>query len=491
MVDLLALQGTLKGKPYVLITKIDLITLIVYNKIQTSYEREKIVFDRLQREKYSTDHANCTLTLRFKQIQNELDNLKQEGAKKHSSSVDPVLPQHASMLEDRKNKLTDKIMSLKTQNTELAARSRKLETETKKIKSSFEDQNLELENLKKKYKQEVALRTNNDKIHIQHKNELQQVIKEKEDMSRNFEATLHLSKTETEEKDKEKAELIKDKGKLEKEIDTLKLRLLEEGPDMTLNQHSQVTKESIKRAQVLVHYEDFLQQKKSQISFLSHVEMDNTVTVVIVHGFFTESSDLIRSGTCGVSLNNYCTTQTIFFLQICRGDVAECPSMSEWLSHKLGSKMKQLYEHEWKEAMKELESEDDKINIEFLLKILERAYSFSEHMVPRFAEGLKAALLSVSNDIEIFLRDPDSKQYETKGLAVHTYIREAVAICWLMVIQKPRVFISTAMPNKSQSESFDPYNKSKSELIDYVVWPVVKLSNNEGQVICNGIAEFK
>ena len=35
MVHLLALQGSLKGKPYVLITKIDLITLIGYNTIQT------------------------------------------------------------------------------------------------------------------------------------------------------------------------------------------------------------------------------------------------------------------------------------------------------------------------------------------------------------------------------------------------------------------------------------------------------------------------
>lgn len=74
---------------------------------------------------------------------------------------------------------------------------------------------------------------------------------------------------------------------------------------------------------------------------------------------------------------------------------------------------------------------------------------------------------------------------------MNTYIREAVALCWLMAIQKPPVFISTVFPNKSQLESFDPYVKSKSETIDYVVWPVVKLSNNEGQIICTGIAEYK
>lgn len=91
----------------------------------------------------------------------------------------------------------------------------------------------------------------------------------------------------------------------------------------------------------------------------------------------------------------------------------------------------------------------------------------------------------------MFLKDHDSLEYVTRGPAVHTFIGEAVTLCWLMVIQNPRVLISTTIPTEFPSKSFEPYRQSQLDTVDYVVWPVVSSSKNENAVLCKGIAAFK
>lgn len=73
---------------------------------------------------------------------------------------------------------------------------------------------------------------------------------------------------------------------------------------------------------------------------------------------------------------------------------------------------------------------------------------------------------------------------------MQSFITEAVSVCWLMVTRSPRVIISTAIPKESHSEFFNPYRKFGSK-VDFVVWPIVKLANDEGQIVCRGTAVFK
>ncbi|XP_076071787.1 uncharacterized protein LOC143043287 [Mytilus galloprovincialis] len=199
------------------------------------------------------------------------------------------------------------------------------------------------------------------------------------------------------------------------------------------------------------------------------------------------------------------------------GQAQVCVNYGDFLKEKsdhLANDFLQLYEHYWKSAMTELrESGDENTNIEFLLTILKKAYSFSEHMEKGLRGDFEQALLHASKHIkevvdttllvreileeqltgcmkELFLRDPRFKEYGTKGPAVQSYISEAVSICWLMVTRSPRVIISTTIPKESHSDSFNPYRKFGSK-VDFVVWPVVKLSNDEGEIVCRGTAVFK
>ncbi|XP_076070233.1 uncharacterized protein LOC143041944 [Mytilus galloprovincialis] len=199
------------------------------------------------------------------------------------------------------------------------------------------------------------------------------------------------------------------------------------------------------------------------------------------------------------------------------GQAQVCVNYDDCMKEKsdhLATDFLQLYEHYWKNAMTELrERGDENTNIEFLLTILKKAYSFSENMEKGLRGDFEQALLHASNHIkevvdttllvreileqqltgcikELFLRDPRYKEYGTKGPAVQSFITEAVSVCWLMVTRSPRVIISTTIPKESHSDSFNPYRKFGSK-VDFVVWPVVKLSNDEGKIVCRGTAVFK
>lgn len=81
----------------------------------------------------------------------------------------------------------------------------------------------------------------------------------------------------------------------------------------------------------------------------------------------------------------------------------------------------------------------------------------------------------------------DYKEYETSGSAVKAYIRDAVAMCWLMVIQIPCAFLSN-ISTKNVHDYFDSYGGTSGSYVDFVAWPAIK---KEGQVISKGKAALK
>ncbi|CAC5403002.1 unnamed protein product [Mytilus coruscus] len=185
--------------------------------------------------------------------------------------------------------------------------------------------------------------------------------------------------------------------------------------------------------------------------------------------------------------------------QIGKGSIIRAQTMVNYdklfaeKSEEVTKKVSELYENKWKVAMIELgENGGNKKNVEFLLKILENAYSFCERMERRFAEEFEQAMLNAASNIKMFLRQySEYQEYRTKE-PVHTYITEALSLSWFMVTRNPRVFISTIIPRESHSQFYDSNSTNGSE-VDYVVLPIVKWSTNENEneIIHKGIATFK
>ncbi|XP_052076094.1 interaptin-like isoform X1 [Mytilus californianus] len=205
--------------------------------------------------------------------------------------------------------------------------------------------------------------------------------------------------------------------------------------------------------------------------------------------------------------------------QIGRGSIIRAQTMVNYdklfaeKSEEVTKRVSELYENKWKVAMIELgENGGKKKNIEYLLKILENAYSFCERMEGRFTDEFEQAMLNGAANIkevvdttvfvrsilerlercmnQMFLREYSEYQEHRTSEPVHTYITDDLSLSWFMVTRNPRVFISTTIPKESHPQLYDSYSTDGLE-VDYVVLPIVKWSTNENKIIRKGIAAFK
>ena len=80
-------------------------------------------------------------------------------------------------------------------------------------------------------------------------------------------------------------------------------------------------------------------------------------------------------------------------------------------------------------------------------------------------------------------------EYNIGGEGVKNFIKKAVSLCWLMVIQDPPVVLTTKLTGKFDTDRFRHYTQSGST-VDYVVWPVLFLHEG-GPIICKGVAQGK
>lgn len=73
---------------------------------------------------------------------------------------------------------------------------------------------------------------------------------------------------------------------------------------------------------------------------------------------------------------------------------------------------------------------------------------------------------------------------------VPTFVKQCVAICWLMVIQDPPlVFEDEKRPFIFDSTKYEPYSTS-GVAFQREVWPVM-LSQDGGSVLVKGVAVFR
>ncbi|CAC5398545.1 unnamed protein product [Mytilus coruscus] len=397
-----------------------------------------------------------------------------------------------------------------------------------KYRNDISDLKREINDSRDRYNKETADRMNSDNTSTKLKDEndrlrrernsarieLQRVLREKKEYYQNINTEQVLAREEFQSKEREKSELValfKDKEdrdlqtiKLyEKEIETLKSKCRDDNDKMRQSEYEIETFKSRRKDD-----NDKLQRLEHEIDTLKSRNRDDNDKMRQME----RETEILKS-----RLSEGESDQTLE--QIGKGSIIRAQTMVHYdklfaeKSEEVSNKVSELYENTWKVAMIELgDNGGKKKNIEFLLKILENAYSFCERMEGRFTEEFEQAMLNAAANIkevvdtavfvrpilerlehcinQLFWRECSEYQEHRTREPVHSYITEALSLSWFMVTRNPRVFISTTIPKESHPQFYDTYSTDGSE-VDYVVLPIVKWSTNENEIICKGIAAFK